>query len=351
MELVTGADARPHGTARLVVAIVTYRRPDEARGAVLAVTDHLSELRRLRPEIRFEILVVDNDPLGGAESAVAEASLASGGAIPVHYRCEPAPGISAARNRALDEAGDADLLVFIDDDERPRAGWLRLLLETRERFHADLVYGRVPGEFSTPPDPWLIAGRFFERPHHTTGAVLPAAAAGNLLLDLALVKRLGVRFEVCLGLTGGEDTLFTRRLVALGARIVWCEESEVVDRVPDDRATRAWALRRSMSHGNTTGVLDAFMSDRRHDRLARPAMVVARGLVRVGGGTGRWLAGVALRSLEHQARGARTAARGLGMACGGLGFVYQEYARSRPRWRRVDRSMRAALAQSPTDTR
>jgi cellulose synthase/poly-beta-1,6-N-acetylglucosamine synthase-like glycosyltransferase len=336
------------------VAIVTYRRPDEAKGAVLAVTDHLRELRRQRPELRFEILVVDNDPLAGAASAVAAASAAaaaSGGEVTVHYCCEPTPGISAARNRALDEAGDADLLVFIDDDERPRAGWLGHLLETRERFHADLVYGRVPGEFSAPPDPWLIAGRFFERPHHPTGTVLPAAAAGNLLLDLALVKRLGVRFEVCLGLTGGEDTLFTRRLVALGARIVWCEESEVVDRVPDDRATRAWALRRSMSHGNTTGVLDAFLSDRRHDRIARPATVVARGLVRVGGGTGRWLAGMLLGSLVHQARGARTAARGLGMACGGMGFVYQEYARSRPRWRRVDRAMRTALARSPAGAR
>ena len=48
----------------------------------------------------------------------------------MRYVHEPAPGISAGRNRALDEAGDADLLSFIDDDEVPRPGWLSALIDT-----------------------------------------------------------------------------------------------------------------------------------------------------------------------------------------------------------------------------
>lgn len=340
-----GTPVQPEdATIRLVVAIATYCRPDLARGAVVAVVDHLCALRLKQPGTTAEVLVVDNDPRGSAEAAVRAVA---GGSIRVRYCCEQVPGISAARNRALDEAAGADLLAFIDDDERPRDGWLRHLLETRVRYRADLVYGRVPGEFVSTPDPWVVAGQFYERPHHPTGTVLPAAAAGNLLLDVAVVRRLGVRFESSLGLTGGEDTLFTRRLVALGARIVWCEESEAAERIPDDRATRAWVLRRSMSHGNTGGVLDSFPIGGRHSLLAR-TRVIARGVVRMSGGSARWLAGLVLRSTTHQARGARTGAKGVGMVIGGLGFVFHDYGRGGRRWQRVDRAMRASLAAVPT---
>ncbi|WP_425454326.1 glycosyltransferase family 2 protein [Luteococcus japonicus] len=48
----------------------------------------------------------------------------------VRYVNETAPGLAAVRNRALDEAGNANLLAFIDDDETPAAGWLQHLVRT-----------------------------------------------------------------------------------------------------------------------------------------------------------------------------------------------------------------------------
>ena len=84
------------------------------------------------------MLVVDNDPAASARSAC------TGFHPAVRYVHEPRPGIAAARSRALREAGEHDVLVFIDDDERPSAGWLRSLLDT---FEPDRIGGRGrPGD-------------------------------------------------------------------------------------------------------------------------------------------------------------------------------------------------------------
>ena len=90
--------------------------------------------------------------------------------------------------------------------------------------------------FAETPDPWIAAGRFFDRRRLPTGTDLEVAATNNLLLDLAVVRRLGLRFDAAFGLSGGSDTLFTRELVASGERMVWCDEAIVYDIVPTDRA-------------------------------------------------------------------------------------------------------------------
>ncbi|MDG5711871.1 hypothetical protein N0Z45_19695, partial [Acinetobacter baumannii] len=73
----------------------------------------------------------------------------------------------------------------------------------------------------------------------------------NLLLSGPVVRRLGLRFDERFGLSGGEDSLFTRALTGAGQRIVWCAEASVLEDVPADRATRSWVCRRALSSGNT----------------------------------------------------------------------------------------------------
>ena len=58
-----------------------------------------------------------------------------------------------------------------------------------------------------------------------TGTRLEVAATNNLLLDLRAVRAAGLRFDVDLGTQGGEDTLFTRQLVASGGLLTWCAEA------------------------------------------------------------------------------------------------------------------------------
>ena len=268
------------------------------------------------------VLVVDNDPLGSAGPAVA--SLA---ADDVDYVIEPVPGIAAARNRALDESTDSTIVVFIDDDETPRPGWLRELVTTWERHGSAAVAGRVVPVFAGEVPRWIEAGRFFQRRSLPTGSPVRAAAAGNLLLDVAQLRALGVRFDERLGLGGGEDTLLTRLIVTRGGVIVWCEESVAEDRVPVERTTVRWVLTRAWSHGTTTTRVDLILAPTLSRRVVVRAKALLGGIARIAGGAARAAAGALVRSDHHSARGLRAVFRGAGMAAGALGVAYHEYAR------------------------
>ncbi|WP_035874501.1 glycosyltransferase family 2 protein [Cryobacterium sp. MLB-32] len=310
---------------RVLVAVLTYRRPDDLRELLPALIEQVSSLSAhdgATVVSGAHIVVVDNDPDSAARELVGDFAVRG----PVHYMHEPTPGIAAARNRALDEAGDFDLLVFIDDDERPVAGWLSYLLSTYADLKPAAVVGPVVSRWDTEPSDWVRAGRFFERRRMRTGTTVSLAATNNLLLDLRQVRGLEVRFDARFGLSGGSDSLFTRQLHERGGTMVWCDEAVVIDVVPAERLTSDWVLRRAFRIGNTWSRihLDDTTPGR---RIAVRTTLVLRGLVRVGGGLLRFLAGVLTGQLAHRARGLRTAARGAGMLTGSAGSVYSEYRR------------------------
>jgi hypothetical protein len=187
----------------------------------------------------------------------------------------------------------------------------------------------VVSEFDGALDPWLAAGGFFLRRRLRTGSVTDVAATNNLLLDLGRVRDAGLRFDPAFGLSGGEDTLFSRQLAAAGGAMVWCDEALVTDRVPRDRMTRSWVLRRAFSSGNSRTRVELALAP----SAAARARARLRGLLwsapRLAGGLARWLLGVLSGSTVHRARGLRTAARGAGMLAGVAGHVYREYVRPR----------------------
>lgn len=320
------APAVAPGTVRVTVAVLTYRRPVDLRAVLPMLLDQVREVSAT-PGRRYlaDVLVVDNDPERSAEAVVA-------GFAGARYAAEPTPGIAAARNRALDEAADARLLAFIDDDERPADGWLAHLLGTWAASGAAAVSGRVLAEYAGELDPWIRAGEFFVRRRMPTGTEIDVAACNNLLLDLDQVRFFGVRFESALGLSGGEDTLFTRQLVRAGGRMLWCDESAALDQVPVERMTRAWVLSRAWSHGNGSVLLDLYLTRHPLARVVVRIRGVGRGLLRIAGGAARWAWGLLARSLRHQARGQRAVCRGAGMVGGACGLGYLEYARSGRRW-------------------
>lgn len=310
---------------KVTVAILTYLRPDELRAHLPPVLAQAEAINATDQRFQVDVVVIDNDPEGSACATVG----AIGSAL-VRYVVEPRPGISAARNRALDEAvgSGSRLLVFIDDDERPEPEWLISLLEVwSDRGRPAVVSGRVVPEYASPPDPWIEAGRFFRRRSLPTGTALDVAASNNLLLDLDQIRAHGVRFEDRYGLAGGEDTLFTRQLHAAGAPMLWCDESVVVDKVPTQRMAKGWILRRAFSHGNSTGLISIELAGPGWQRIATRVRVGAGGAARVFLGALRWLLGRLNGSLVHQARGSRMMWRGRGMLSAALGTVYQEYRR------------------------
>ncbi|WNB85075.1 glycosyltransferase [Cellulomonas sp. ATA003] len=174
------------------MAVLTYQRPDDLTAILPMLVEHVG------PYADATVLVVDNDPAAGAAGSVRGL-----GDQRVAYTHEPVPGIAAARNRALDEAGDADLLVFVDDDERPEPGWLDALVSTHAREGSLCVVGPVVSRYERDPEPWIVDGRFFDRRRLPTGTELQVAATNNLLIDLRQLRAIDLRFDERFGLSGG----------------------------------------------------------------------------------------------------------------------------------------------------
>ena len=339
----------------LTIAMLTYRRNDYLAQVIpelLAQADDVSDA-----QTTASVLIVDNDPQAGARAVVeaaraalageqAEASEPAGRADTVTaaatsrlvYVHEPEPGIVAGRNRALSQARGSDVLVFIDDDEIPSPGWLKALVSTWRDQGCAAVTGPTPPTFEVDPSPWVTASGAFDSWEAADGAQVRSADTGNLLLDLAVVEGLGLRFDPRYGLTGGEDSLFTRQLTRAGGVIRFAAGAVVTKRVPAARARRAWVLERSLRSGSswarvridTAGPADGGASG----RLARLRLRLgygAKGLAKAGVDGVR--AGVArIRGdVPAQARYEVSSRGGLGMVVGALGGHVREYGRPRRR--------------------
>ncbi|WP_171586375.1 glycosyltransferase [Arthrobacter sp. 260] len=303
--------------ASAVIAVLTFRRPRE-----LARLLPLLQRQAATSPLPTSVLVVDNDPDRSAEPVVL--GLAQPGMRYVH---ETSPGIAAARNRALREASDHHLLVFIDDDELPTERWLVHLLDLYQRTAAAAVVGPVVSEYAAPPEPWISAGEFFRRRRLPTGTPLLMAATNNLLLDLRQIRVMGLDFDPDFGLSGGEDTLFTCLLVERGGLMVWCDEAVVIDRVPESRLTRKWVLRRAFSSGNRWSRVTLELARGQTDAAVRRLALTLAGSVRLAAGGLTSLVGFLTGHHARQAKGLRTAARGAGMMCGAANYVHREYGR------------------------
>jgi hypothetical protein len=323
------ADIRSRDTSRVLgvrVAVLTYRRPADLRELLPQL---ISQARSAAVAgVACDVLVVDNDPSSSACGYVHDAA-ASCTDVVVRYLNEPEPGISAARNRALEAAEDCDVLVFIDDDERPTPDWLALLLRAYQTYDCTAVVGPVVSTFEVEPHAWVQAGRFFDRRRLLTGTRVSVAATNNLLLDMREVRRLGLRFDPAYGISGGGDTLFTRQLHALGATLVWCDEAVVLDVVPAARATLGWVLRRALRAGTGESSTWLALADTPARRAATQWKLTLRGAARIAGGGVRLAFGAMTRSWAHQARGLRTVTRGAGLLAGAWGYQYREYQRTR----------------------
>lgn len=300
----------------VAVAVLTFRRPADLAAILPGLVAQIEA-----SGVRAHVLVVDNDPDAGAAATAHAAGPA------VRYVHEPRPGIAAARNRALTESADSDLLVFIDDDERPVDAWLALLIATYAASRPAAVVGPVVSVYDQEPDPWVTAGRFFDRRRLPTGTLVDVAATNNLLLDLRQIASLGLSFDERFGLSGGSDTLFTRALVRAGGRMVWCDEAVVVDVVPAARVTRQWVLRRAFRSGNGWSRTCLELADSRYETARERMVLTGRGLLRAVTGAGQSCLGLLVFRKSWQARGARTFARGIGMVSGAYGYVYVEYRR------------------------
>lgn len=307
---------------RVAVAVATYRRPE----MLAALLQSLAEQDTTEP---FEVIVVDNDPDASALPMVRRrADTLPFRVLALH---EPEPGISAARNRALDAALEHDFIAFIDDDEVADPLWLSTLLAVQRNRAASGVSGPVRYHYGTPPPSWALRGGFYMEPGFRDGDVIPMAGTNNLLLDLHALRERGLRFEPTFGLIGGSDIVLTRALTDSGAVLVWADDAVVQEDVPPERCTARWAVRRAVRTGNSYGLMHLH----RVSQHARTRRVAVRGMLLVTG-TARILVGAARLavhpriSVDAVGAGAfRTLLRGVGVLGAAVGLRVAEYARTR----------------------
>ena len=133
--------------AKLTFAFCTYNRADRLDRLVAA-------MRAQTCPVPFEILAINNNSQDDTAARLARLAAAPGPAL--RWVTESVQGIVAARNRAVAESLDSDILVFIDDDELPMPGLIAAAADAILNEGAECVGGRVDMDFQSVRRPgWL----------------------------------------------------------------------------------------------------------------------------------------------------------------------------------------------------
>lgn len=299
------------------MGVATYRRCEQLSALLPALLAQVGALAD-----PAEVVVIDNDPAGGAAAVVAGL-----GGSPVRYVHEPRPGLAAARNRALAEAADADALVFIDDDEVPGQRWLEHLVDAWKAWGCAAVAGPVRASFAQPPSGWVLASGSFDRRRRQSGQAVSGAATNNLLIDMNCVRALRLEFREQFGLTGGEDTMFVHELMHRGGEIRWCDEAEVVEPVAPERMTRRWVLRRAFRAGTTWSAMELGLAGSASRRGLTRLSLTARSIVRLTRAAVVMVCAMHPAGLDQRARNCVEFVSCAGMLLGAFGLRFHEYSR------------------------
>ena len=301
----------------IAVCALTYKRPNGLRRLIAGL--QAQQFGGPSPDVR--VVVVDNDPDASAREICAR--LADGARWPIQYVVEQRAGIACARNAALDNVGDAELVCFIDDDEVPDERWLDELLSVRCAYGADVVGGPVIPHFPEAVPEWVLKGGFFHRQRYRTGQRRPYAFTNNVLFRRQIVDELSLRFNERWALMGCEDQAFFSAIGQAGYKIVWANDAIVTEWVPLTRANAEWLIRRLYRVGNSTSFIER---DLRSRWWLYPALL-SRSAAWLVIGAGRLVTSPVCGRVAY-VRAIQAFAYAAGLFTGVLGRPYEEYRRT-----------------------
>jgi succinoglycan biosynthesis protein ExoM len=231
-------------TVEVTACICTFRRP-----ALRIAIDSLA--RQVLPaEASLRILVVDNDFEPTARPVVDD--MRSAANVPIAYRHAPAQNISIARNAGLD-AVETPWLAFIDDDERAAPDWLAILLA--ERIGAQAIFGPCEAVYPDGAPSWMRRGDFHSNRIDERRGPINTGYTSNVLIDMNFVRRRGLRFDLKLGRSGGEDSLFFHAMHRLGGVLKYAPRAIVYEDVAASRIGVGWIVKRRYRAGQTYALM------------------------------------------------------------------------------------------------
>ena len=227
----------------LTVCICTFRRP-----GILSAIDSVAK-QIVPPSISVRILIIDNDAEQSAFSIVTE--FRSRTTIRLDYKHAPGQNISMARNAGLD-AATTPWLVFMDDDEFASTKWLSGLIASRNGANA--VFGPCEAIYREGTPDWIKQGDYHSN-RITETEPITTGYTSNVLIDMAFVRRHGLRFAPELGRTGGEDTMFFHAMYLKGGVLKYASSAVVYETVVSSRVNLAWILRRRYRAGQVRALV------------------------------------------------------------------------------------------------
>jgi glycosyltransferase involved in cell wall biosynthesis len=209
-----------------------------------------------------EVVVADN----GSTDATAEVARGAAG-DGVRHVVEPVAGATRVRNTAM-RAARGEVLVFVDDDAIPRAGWLAGILRPFDDPSIAVVGGRVHLRYLTRPPAWW--DRTFDdylsfydlgndsidlatRPWYDSPRGANMAVRRSALLDVGGFNlRLGPRGDRH---TVGEESDLCLRLLARGHAIRYVPDSTVDHLIDPRRCDPPWLCRRAFWNGWSESII------------------------------------------------------------------------------------------------
>jgi succinoglycan biosynthesis protein ExoM len=232
------------GVSAVDICICTYHRP--------AVAETLRSIARQNGcnGVSIRVIVADNADEPCARELIEESAREL--ALDATYVHAPSRNISIARNACLD-AGSAEWLAFLDDDETASPNWLSSLIDEATRGHWDAVLGPVQAVYSQSAPSWIRAGDFHSTQPVFVRGRIETGYTGNVLIRRATIARERLRFRIELGRSGGEDEDFFNRLRDAGGRIGFAANALAYETIPEARTTLGWLLRRNFRAGQTYG--------------------------------------------------------------------------------------------------
>lgn len=257
------------------IIIASFRRLEMLRDTLLSLN-----VMQLPADTPVEVVVVDNDPLGGACTTVQQLQATQTLQFELRYVHEQQTGLSYARNRGIDESRGG-ILIFLDDDVFVASDWLVALLECLERTGADCVGGRTLVHWEGEPDPVLraceariVAVDHGDRDFAMLGKKLPGG--GNAAFRREVFAG-GLRFATELGRVGkvllsGEDTELMQRLRRQGGTIWYCARGVMHHRTGGARLTPQYIITQKFWFGVSYAVIDR----RLYGPTRQMALAVAR---------------------------------------------------------------------------
>ena len=210
--------------SKLTFAFCTYNRASRLEKLVAA-------MREQTCPIPFEILAVNNNSTDSTAETLSHRAINPGPAL--RWVTETKQGIVPARNRAIEEAMESDILVFIDDDELPLPDLLQAVSRAVLDEGADCVGGPIRIDFEPYGQPkWLngdLTGFLGEIDHGPSAFWVEDSStpvwSGNVAYRMEVFRaRPDLRYpprynRAGAGIGGGSDAIRFRALLNGGYRI------------------------------------------------------------------------------------------------------------------------------------